>query len=127
MSEIDITKLLHVNGPTAVPGDPAQLIRAAEVAQWSEEKAAGLARDDGLELTPAHMKAIKLLQEIYVARGRAPHARLLAGELNSAFAAEGGSRFLYQLFPGGPVAQGSRLAGVPAPHDTRDLSFGSTY
>jgi tRNA 2-thiouridine synthesizing protein E len=47
--------------------------------------------------------------------------------LNERFAKEGGSKFLYELFPGGPVARGSRLAGVPAPSDARDLSFGSTY
>lgn len=127
MTEIDINKLLDTAGPAAAANDPAVTMRAAEVAQWSEAKAASLASADGLVLTPAHMKAIKLLQDLYVARGRAPHARLLAAELNAAFAAEGGSRFLYQLFPGGPVAQGSRLAGTPAPHDTRDLSFGSTY
>ncbi|MBL8566605.1 MAG: TusE/DsrC/DsvC family sulfur relay protein [Hyphomicrobiaceae bacterium] len=125
MSDTDINKLLQMNG--GAPGDPAQLVRADEVAAWNEDKARSLASTEGIELTPAHMKAINLLREIYVTRGRAPHARLLANELNEAFAAEGGSKYLYQLFPGGPVAQGSRLAGVPAPHDTRDLSFGSTY
>ncbi len=124
MSDTDINKLLQVGGDAQ---DPMQAVRASEVAAWSKAKAAELARADGIELTDAHMKVIALLQQLYVARGAAPHARLVAAALNDAFAAEGGSKLLYQLFPGGPVAQGSRLAGVPAPHDTQDLSFGSTY
>jgi tRNA 2-thiouridine synthesizing protein E len=122
--EVDINKLIAISTNGA---DPMQAVRASEIAAWSEAKARELARADGIELTDTHIKAIKLLQQLYVARGPAPHARLLAAELADAFSAEGGGKFLYQLFPGGPVAQGSRLAGVPAPHDTRDLSFGSTY
>jgi|JRYC01.1.fsa_nt_gb TusE/DsrC/DsvC family sulfur relay protein len=122
--EVDINKLI---GVAANGEDPMQAVRATEIAAWNEARAAEQARADGIELTPAHLKAIRLLQQLYVARGPAPHARLLATELYDAFAAEGGSKFLYQLFPGGPVAQGSKLAGVPAPHDTKDLSFGSTY
>lgn len=122
--EVDINKLISVAGNGE---DPLQAMRASEMAAWTETKAAALAQADGIELTPAHIKAIKVLQQLYVQRGPAPHARLIAAELNDAFADEGGSKFLYQLFPGGPVAQGSRLAGVPAPHDTKDLSFGSTY
>ncbi|MFN3868948.1 MAG: TusE/DsrC/DsvC family sulfur relay protein [Hyphomicrobiaceae bacterium] len=127
MSDIDINKLIQSGVANGLTGDPSQAARAAEVANWTEAKAKALAAADGLELTAPHLKAIRLLQDLYVAHGRAPHARMVSSELNDAFAAEGGSRYLYQLFPGGPVGQGSRLAGVPAPHDTKDLSFGSTY
>lgn len=127
MSDIDINKLILSGVANGATGDPSQAARAAEVANWSEAAAKAMAAAEGLELTAEHLKAIKLLQHLYVTRGRAPHARLISGEMNEAFAAEGGSRYLYQLFPGGPVGQGSRLAGVPAPHDTKDLSFGSTY
>lgn len=126
MADIDINKLLQSDAMSA-NADPAAVGRALEVAGWNEDTARATAKAEGLELTEAHIRAIKLLQRHYVTHGRAAHARMLAGELNEAFAAEGGSRYLYRLFPGGPVAQGSRLAGVPAPHDTKDLSFGSTY
>ncbi|MDX2289357.1 MAG: TusE/DsrC/DsvC family sulfur relay protein [Hyphomicrobiaceae bacterium] len=123
MTEIDINKLILA--PTS--GDPLVAMRRAELAGWTREAAIASARADDLELTPAHFAVIELLQKIYIEKGRAPHARYLATLLYDTFAAEGGSRYLYQLFPAGPVAQGSRLAGTPAPHDTKDLSFGSTY
>ncbi len=124
MTEIDINKAI-LNPSEG--GDPLVAMRRAEIAQWSAETAAAKAREEGLELTPAHFKVIEILQRVYVEKGRAPHARYLATLLYDTFAAEGGSRYLYQLFPSGPVGQGSRFAGTPVPHDTADLSFGSTY
>jgi len=124
MTETDINKLVS----SAKPGvDPMQAARASELAGWSKAKAKSLAKSENLELTDAHWAVIKFLQSVYVERGRAPHARRLSAALNKAFAKQGGSKYLYQLFPGGPVAQGSRIAGVPAPHDTQDKSFGSTF
>jgi tRNA 2-thiouridine synthesizing protein E len=39
---------------------------------------------------------------------------------------QGHSRaYLSELFPQGPVSQASRLAGLPPPPHTHDLSFGS--
>ncbi|MGD9785009.1 MAG: TusE/DsrC/DsvC family sulfur relay protein [Hyphomicrobiaceae bacterium] len=124
MSDIDINKVLAA-GETAV--DPARLSREAELKVWSRAAAEAMAKADGLALTNDHWKVIEMLQTLYVERGRAPKARLISGILNDEFEEEGGSKYLYRLFPGGPVAQGSRLAGVPAPHDTRDPSFGSTF
>jgi tRNA 2-thiouridine synthesizing protein E len=34
-------------------------------------------------------------------------------------------RHLYMLFPGGPVAQGCRVAGLPVPAGAVDRGFGS--
>lgn len=125
MSDVDINKLIVTSAQKG--GDPAQIVRAGEIAGWSREDAQSRARAEGIELTASHFKVLEFLQGLYVSNGPAPHARLLSSALNDRFADQGGSKFLYQLFPGGPVGQGARLAGVPAPHDTRDLSFGSTY
>ncbi|MBU2581611.1 MAG: TusE/DsrC/DsvC family sulfur relay protein [Alphaproteobacteria bacterium] len=122
--DVDINKAIR-NDVEA--GDPAAAVRANEVANWTREGAIEAARAEGLDLGDEHFAVIELLQKLYVERGAAPHARYLANILNEEFERQGGSRYLYQLFPGGPVGQGSRLAGVPAPHDTADLSFGSTY
>lgn len=123
MTNIDINKVIEAEQGA----DIDKAARAHEIGGWSKDSASQLAKDEGIELADAHWKVIELLRSIYVERGPAPNARNLAGLLNDAFAAQGGSKYLYLLFPGGPVSQGSRLAGVPAPHDARDLSFGSSF
>jgi tRNA 2-thiouridine synthesizing protein E len=92
---------------------------------WSPELAEARARTAGIALTPRHWEVIGFLRAHYKEHGPVAHARELTQALNQRFALEGGSRFLYQLFPGGPVHQASHLAGVPAPADTTDRSFGT--
>lgn len=98
----------------------------AQYKNWSEEQAEAMARSMGLELTEAHWQVIKFIRLHYANAGPAQHAREYAEVFNERFADEGGSRFLYQLFPAGPVKQGCAIAGVPAPADASDNAFGSS-
>jgi len=82
------------------------------------------ARAAGLELTPAHWQVIEFLREQCDAE-RAPKAHLVAMALEERFAAEGGRRYLLELFPKGAVAQGCELAGLPVPAYASDGSFGT--
>jgi tRNA 2-thiouridine synthesizing protein E len=95
-------------------------------ADWSEEEAIGMARQDNLELGEDHLEVLRALQE-YFSRHELNdvNARELHDALDEKFHIKGGMRYLYVLFPGGPIAQGCRLAGLPTPTGAVDLSFGS--
>ncbi|MDP1897425.1 MAG: TusE/DsrC/DsvC family sulfur relay protein [Sulfurimicrobium sp.] len=97
----------------------------AELDDWSVRKAEEMAREEGLTLTEAHWEVIHLLRENYRHHGLAPHARQLLGGLEERFGREGGRKYLYQLFPRGPISQGCKIAGLPLPPYSSDLSFGS--
>jgi tRNA 2-thiouridine synthesizing protein E len=51
--------------------------------------------------------------------------RELQDALEEKFHHKGGMKYLFTLFPGGPVAQGCRLAGLKAPAGATDRGFGS--
>jgi tRNA 2-thiouridine synthesizing protein E len=95
------------------------------VEPWDQAVANKLATSEDIQLTDEHMEVLTYLREIYKKHGRVRHARSLTQALDTQFAAKGGGKYLYQLFPGGPVAQGCKIAGIPAPSDSRNESFGS--
>ena len=51
--------------------------------------------------------------------------RQLHDALDERFHAKGGLKYLYEVFPGGPIAQGCRFAGLKPPAGAADKSFGS--
>lgn len=93
---------------------------------WTRESAEASARAQGLTLTEEHWQVVRALQEIHA---RDEESTLTARELHDAldehFHAEGGIKFLYTLFPKGPLAQGCLLAGLQAPAGAQDKGFGS--
>lgn len=96
-----------------------------ELEEWSEETAHGRAKELGIELTPDHLKVIKFLRLHYMDGGNIESAPMLLRDMEERFRDEGGGRFLYRLFPGGPVTQGLHLAGLPSKPYSSDKSFGS--
>jgi tRNA 2-thiouridine synthesizing protein E len=93
---------------------------------WTQAVAGKRAKEEGLELGDDHWQALRALQE-YFARheGTRVNLRELHDALNEKFHRHGGIRYLYQLFPSGPVAQGCRIAGLKAPAGATDPGFGS--
>jgi len=86
------------------------------LATWSYETAQTQARKEGLgDLTDLQWRVIHTLRGLHRKNGRAESAGKIMPVLERKFVSEGGSQQLYQLFPLGPVSQGSRLAGVPVP------------
>jgi TusE/DsrC/DsvC family sulfur relay protein len=94
---------------------------------WTREHALEVAAAEALDLTPDHWEVIRALQEFHHRHEDDPAIRLreLHDALEERFHARGGRRYLFNLFPGGPVGQGCRLAGLKPPAGSIQAGFGS--
>ena len=119
---LDINKLV-----TQESADAAMRGHLVELEPWSEDMAMRMARADGLELSDDHLAIIRYLRDCFADHGDTVNARTLSKALEDEFAGLGGHKFLYNLFPLGPISQASRYAGLPMPPGTFDPSFGSTH
>lgn len=119
----DINKLVLAD--TMAPCEAEAYL--SDLEEWSEETARRLARSEGIELTDTHMEVICFLRDYFSECGPAPNARTLLRAMEENYWDQGGRKFLYSLFPRGPVTQGCRFAGVPTPAGNKDLSFGSVH
>jgi tRNA 2-thiouridine synthesizing protein E len=93
--------------------------------EWTEDYAREKAAAEGLTLGDDHWKAIRIVREYYRANGRPESARIVLHALEQDFASQGGRKYLYTLFPKGPVSTACRLGGLPLPPYSSDPSFGS--
>ena len=101
--------------------------RQQEISDWSLDRAREFARKEGIRLTEDHERVLRFLRDYYVQHGWPKKTHELSQLLDEQFDDMGGKRQLHMLFPDGPVAQGSRLAGVPTPEYSVDESFGTTH
>ncbi|MHB8745223.1 MAG: TusE/DsrC/DsvC family sulfur relay protein [Gammaproteobacteria bacterium] len=106
---------------------PRRSDREKDIDDWSRAASEAVAEREGLKLTDDHWVVIDFLRTFYLDHGKPDSARKIADALNEAFAARGGSQFLYRLFPEGPVSQGSRIALLPLPAYSEDASFGTAF
>ena len=115
--------MLDINKATITQNDPEGNMFG--LAPWSPLIAQRQAEAEGVFLTDEHWEIIIYLRERYRNRGGAGSAREVLQELEEKFSDGQGRRSLYELFPGGPVSQASRLGGLPLPPYSSDPSFGS--
>ncbi len=84
-----------------------------DTAEWTEEFAAAVARDEGIALTDEHWKVIRFMRQWLEEHGVAADARhvmkFLAGDRDS------GRARLFELFPYGYVKQACKIAGMKKP------------
>ena len=79
-------------------------------AQWSEELAEQIARENGVaELTDRHWLVVRFMRERFLATGTAPSIRSLGKESGVPV------KELYQLFPKGPAKLAAKIGGIPKP------------
>lgn len=94
---------------------------------WTRDDAMEIAHEERLDLNENHWEAIRALQTYYASHEDEAtiNLRNLHDALDEYFHQQGGLKFLYMLFPGGPIAQSCRLAGLKAPFIASDRSFGT--
>jgi tRNA 2-thiouridine synthesizing protein E len=106
---------------------PRREDREIQIQDWNRDAGMELAVKEGLELTDSHWQVIDFLRNRYLEHGDPESAREVSEDLETTFSDQGGARFLRHLFPGGPVTQGCRIAGLPVPAYSQDPSFGTSY
>ena len=93
---------------------------------WSHDAAAQMASGEGLKTSSDHWEMVRALQDYFARNAEGGiNARELHDALDEKFHAKGGIKYLYTLFPRGPLAQGCRIAGLEPPAGSEDSSFGS--
>ncbi len=120
---IDINKLIRAENLAPCEADEF----LADLDPWTETQANRLARAEGIELNEEHLEVLCWLRDHFSECGPAESGRSLSRAMEESFAEQGGRKFLYRLFPHGPVFQGCRLAGLPLPPGSLDASFGTTH
>ncbi len=84
-----------------------------EPADWTEDLARELARQENIELTERHWEAIRYMRDFFQEHQVIPDVRFVMRHLGERF---GGSRNLvFELFPYGYVRQACRIAGMRKP------------
>ena len=95
------------------------------VEDWDREVAASLAQEEGIQLTDAHWEVVSYLRRFHLGSGSIDYARDLSAILDQRFKDKGGLKYVFRLFPKGPVSQGCKIAGIPVPSDSKQPAFGS--
>ena len=95
------------------------------VDSWDKKVATKLAKEEGLKLTEELWEVVSFLRKHFEDVGTIEYARDISALMNQRYQSKGGLKHLFQLFPKGPVSQGCKIAGIPVPKDSKDLSFGT--
>lgn len=83
---------------------------------WTRPVAEELGRLNGIEISPAHWEIILFIREYYLQFQHLPNARMFASAIRKKLGEDkANSRYLQQLFPGGPLKYACKLAGLPKP------------
>lgn len=99
---------------TQIPTDEEGYL--ANIEDWSARVAEVMAAAEDCSLTESHWEVINFLREYYEEYEIAPAVRILTKAIGKKLGREkGNSKYLYELYPGGPAKQACKYAGLPKP------------
>ena len=107
----------------AVMRAPLPNLKVANVYNRINQQAAA----QGIDLTPQHREVIDFVLDFYEHCDDCQNARRLADMLQDEFSEQGGRKYLYQLFPNGPLSTVHDLADLPSLGHQADKSFGTRW
>lgn len=83
---------------------------------WTEKVAEAMASKDAIILTEARWEIIHFTRNYYYNFNNLPNSRMFVKAIRSSLGEEkGNSRYLYRLFPDGPLKFACKFAGLPKP------------
>jgi len=104
---------IEINGKSIETDEEGYILNLAD---WTEEIAGVLAKEEGIEMSDNHWEVVNFLREYYDEYQIAPAVRVLTKSIGKKLGAEkGNSKYLYELFPYGPAKQACKIAGLPKP------------
>jgi tRNA 2-thiouridine synthesizing protein E len=84
--------------------------------EWNKELAAHIATLEEIDMTDAHWEVVNFLRDYYAKYQIAPMIKILVKEIGKVMGPEkGNTKYLYELYPGGPAKQACKIAGLPKP------------
>jgi len=95
------------------------------LAELGEKRVNEMAAKEGITLSNEQLGIIECLRDYFLEFGEAEKGRDIEDMLDEVFEGHGGRKYLWNLFPGGPVTQGMRIAGLPVPPCSGDKGFGT--
>ncbi|MBG7601923.1 MAG: TusE/DsrC/DsvC family sulfur relay protein [Gammaproteobacteria bacterium] len=111
--------LQNVTGLTLEPSDEPRSITHDHISQKAQQA--------GMELSPEHWGVIDFVLDVYDNCEECRSARKMMALMDTEFGDEGGKKYLYGLFPNGPVTQIHDLTGMKAMSSQQDLGFGTSF
>jgi len=83
---------------------------------WNPELALVIAQRENIRMSDDHWQVVNFLRGYYLEYQIAPAMRVVSRKISETLGPDkGSSRYLYELFPGGPVLQAAKIAGLPKP------------
>ena len=103
----------ELNGQTYETDEDGYLVNLAD---WSEDVAGYLAEAESVDMTTSHWEVVHFLREYYEEYKIAPMIRILTKAIGKKLGKDkGNTKYLYDLYPGGPAKQACKIAGLPKP------------